>query len=224
MAVTQDAISTSQTDTAVSQTSANHTNLTIGSSLSNGALVFIAIFDLLTVSGLTLTWDNGGTNQAMTNLGTVSSTGAHGICFLFGLRNPTSGNKTLRAAWTGAAQCSLFGISFAGVDQTNDATAFQHFNSASATSTSPAVTITSATGNRTVAGFVDTTQSFTATGPTQLYLDSTMSLINCAGSTGAGAATVNMTGTIGAVPDTWAALGIDVAAASGDVLMSQIFM
>src|SRR6266702_623887 len=100
-------------------------------------------------------WDSTGTNQLMTLLGVVNTTGTNGTVAIFGLRNPTSGNKTFSTSWTTASTCMIFGISFTGVDQTSDAAAFAHFNSATGNSTAPSVTITSATGNIIVGAFVN---------------------------------------------------------------------
>lgn len=214
MTVALDAKSTAQSDSAVAQTSADHTNLTVGASLSNGALTFIAIFDTKTVSGITLTWDNGGTNQAMSSLGTpVSTTGSFGLVALFGRLAPTSGNKTLHAAWTGSAQVSLYGISWTGVDQTNIATAFPHYNTNSANSATASVVITSASGNATIAGFAAPLVSFSAATQTELYNDQAMTNINAGGQRAAGAASVTFQYTVTG-GDTWAAAGVDILAAS----------
>lgn len=221
MAVAHDADSSSATDSGTGQTSATHGNLTVGSSLSNGALLFIAVFDTQTVSNVALHWDSAGTNQAMTLIGSQVSTGAHGFAFLFGLLAPTSGNKTLNCTWTTAAEVSLFGCSWTGVDQTSVAVAFPHFNSAVGSSTAPSVTITSATGNAVVGAFSHQ-DPLSSVNNTQLYIDNGPSNFNCAGNRAAGAASVAMSAVDGASAG-WAAIGVDIlaAGAGGDVLMAQ---
>lgn len=219
MAVAVDAVSSAETQSA-SVTTATHTNLTIGASLSNGALIVGAGWDTK-ITAPNMHWDSTGTNQSMTLLGTIINTaGVEGTVALFGLRNPTSGNKTLSTSWTTASIVCLFGISFTGVDQTSDAAAFMHFNSATGNSAAPSVTITSATGNIIVGAFVpgSNTTDWTSVNNTTLCLViGDMLAMNRA----AGAASVAMSGVI--PTDQWAAIGIDVAAAGagGDSLLGN---
>src|SRR5205823_5976953 len=135
MAVVLDATSTASTRSA-SGTTATHANLTVGAGLSNGALIFLAV-TTSSSTGLTLTWDVAGANQAMTSIGSLAT--ANSVTYIFGLRNPVAGNKTLTANWTGTGQTTLYGISFSGVNQASDAAAFKNFNSVSATTASPSV-------------------------------------------------------------------------------------
>lgn len=213
MAVAIDAKSTAQTDTSVNATSATHANLTVGASLSNGALAFIGIWDIKTVSAISMTWDNGGTNQAMSSLGTpVSTTGVNGLIALFGRINPTSGNKTLSCSWTTSSRVSLYGISWTGVDQTSVAVAFPHYNTATATSATASVTITSATGNAVLAAFVAQSAAFSSPTQTELFNDQVQLNFNAGAQRAAGAANVALQYSLAS--DIWAAAGVDILAAS----------
>ncbi len=221
MAVAVDAVSSAATQSGASVTTFTHTNLTVGASLSNGALIFGVAFETA-VTSPTAHWDSTGTNQLMTLLGTVNVVGgANETIALFGLRNPTSGNKTFSTSWTTATGCTVFGISFTGVDQTSDAAAFKNVNSAHATSTAPSVTITSATGDIVVAWFAHDNGSadFSSLNNTTLYNGSGVN--DGAANRAAGAASVAMSAVL-TVSDFWAAIGVDVAAAgAGAAFMAR---
>lgn len=102
-----------------------------------------------TVSGVT--WDQGGTNQAMTAFGAMTTAGATLRKHSFYLANPTNGNLVLRVdPSTGASLSAEMVIdweSFSGVDV--GGTPFDGYNTATATDGSApfesALTITSAT-------------------------------------------------------------------------------
>lgn len=214
MAVAVDAVSSAETASGAGVTTATHTNLTIGASLSNGALIFGVGWDAK-VTSPNAHWDSAGTNQLMTLIGTVNTAGTNGTVAIFGLRNPTSGNKTFSTSWTGASLATIFGVSFTGVDQTSDANAFKNFNSATGNSTTPSVTITSATGNIIVGAFVnsDNTVDWTSVNNTTLCVTLGLQL---AMNRAAGAASVAMSGVLTAT-DQWVATGVNVAAATGGV-------
>jgi len=216
MAVAVDAVSTVETQSAGGITTETHTNLTVGASLSNGALIFGVAWDVK-ITSPNAHWDSTGTNQAMTLIGTIDTTGTNGTVAIFGLRNPTSGNKTFSTSWTTASTCMIFGISFTGVDQTSDAAAFAHFNSATGNSTAPSVTITSATGNIIVGAFVNDSNviDWTSVNNTTLCVNAGNQL---AMNRAAGAASVAMSGVLGS-GDAWAATGIDVVAAGAATLV-----
>jgi hypothetical protein len=139
-------VSVNATGSAIYQgsavTSQNYTGLTIVSG-SNLALVVSVNWDSSVIpTGLAMTWDSGGTNQAMTRI-IASNQGE-----LWGLVNPTVGNKTLALSWTTAVRLFVVGMSFSGVDQTGGATSFPHSTS-SATAT---LSVTSAAGNIVMGG------------------------------------------------------------------------
>lgn len=196
-------------------TTATNNNLTISAGLTNSVLVAsIVVIGAAVISLPSMTW-NG---VAMTQIGSVAGGGSCQV-FLFGLRNPASGNNALVANWTTASQILLDGLSFQGVDQTNDATAFQHANSATGTTSGAAsVTITSAVGNYVYGGHaIASGANITATSGTNIYIDNTGGANDGAEHYDVGAASVAMAATI-ASSTNWASVGIDiVAAAAGGV-------
>jgi hypothetical protein len=129
-----------------SGTSATYTGITIAAG-SNRALVVTISWDgpATTPTAMSMTWDSGGTNQAMTRIVTSDPGGHTGTqSELWGLVNPVVGNKTLAMSWTSAAHGFISSIAFNGVDQTGGATSFP--NSTSSTS-AMTLTVTSATSD-----------------------------------------------------------------------------
>lgn len=188
---------------------------TVGT-LSNGALVAVVTGQGgANMSAMTAKWDPVGANQSMTQIVTVSGASTGLQVFIFGLRNPTAGpSKVIRVAWTGLGSIGVVGCTWEGVDQTNDATAFPNFNSASATAaTGPtSVTITSATGDAVMAGH-SSNQNFTAVNNTSIFLDNTGAAYAMAANRASGAATVALTASYTGSA-TWASAGTDIAAAA----------
>jgi hypothetical protein len=215
MAVVLDAAGTEQKTSTGGVLLLNYTGLTVGSALTNSALVAMLSFDTKTVSALTVKW--GSQTMSAIPSATATASGTFGFIIFYGLIAPTSGLQTLAITWTGGAQCVCEAVSWTGVNQTGGATSFPHGNSAIATSTAPAVTITSTTGNAVMAAFVDQTQAFTSTNNTNLYLETTTANINAAGLRAAGAASVSCTSNT-ITSESWAAAGTDIAAAASIAL------
>src|SRR6185437_14616436 len=174
MAVAVDASATAPTIVGTATTSASLTTLTVGSS----ATALLAVVNSNNnLSGLTLTWDNGGTNQAMTLVGSVNITS--GWIWIFGLLNPTPGAKTLRASWTGSLTCILDALSFTGTATDTIANAFQNFSSAQpAAGTSLPITLTGASGNISFCSSANNSNTYTSpylstTSSTDFYVDAT---------------------------------------------------
>jgi hypothetical protein len=149
-------------------TSTNYT-LTVPAG-SNEALVVTLNFGISGgVSNITATWDNGGTNQVMTQL--VDKQLSSSESTIFGLRNPTvKTNGTLRVTWTTTAT-DLFvsSIVFGGVDQASDGNAFPT-TAKSPNSNTASTTIASVAGNMVVAVEGSTVSQGTSLG-TLLYDD-----------------------------------------------------
>src|SRR5258708_37066932 len=81
---------------------------------------------------LALTWDQGGTNQSMTSLGSpVLNANVGDAIQYFGLVNPTSGNKTLRVTNSGNTfgnlGAEIWGMSFNGSVTTSVAAATEGY-------------------------------------------------------------------------------------------------
>lgn len=200
MAVALDAQSSAST-TANGATSHNHTNLTVGSG-SNRALLVLVAWSTTTPTGITVTWDNGGTNQSctlITNASASSSTGGNRSCQIYGLVAPTTGNKTLRVAWTGAADVYVAAVALTGVDQTGGATSFPNGTSSNtASSTTSSVTVTSATNDYVAAVHVTPTAGVSSVNNTQVFINNLAAGISGGGNRAVGAATVAMTATLDA--------------------------
>lgn len=134
--------------TTVSTTPLVYTGLTISSGLKNSALLAIIQSSSQDATGLgtvTATWDNGGTNQLMTQIiAAVNPTSFDGARF-FGLLNPTPGNKTLNIAYTSSTPVGICicAVSLQNVIQTSVAAAF--INAANSIS-SPSITVNSTGG------------------------------------------------------------------------------
>lgn len=126
-------------------TSYNITDMTVGSSLSNSALICYMAFQTQ-VTGIVATW-NG---VSMTQIGSGDS-GTTERLVLFGLLNPDSGNNTLAISWTGSTQLSAGCACFTGVNQTSVAVAFPNFTTNTGSSSTSTVTVTTANGNAVVA-------------------------------------------------------------------------
>jgi hypothetical protein len=211
MAVAFDAAGTEGKATVLGTTGISYTGLTVGASLSNGALVVVLVSDA-NVSSPVAVWDNGGTNQAMTLIGTTSFTFEQ--VNVFGLVNPISGNKTLKVTWNAVTSEMYIGAaSWSGVDQTGGATSFAHYNGASGTSTAPSVAITSATGNAVMAGIGQTQFLNSVSGTVLWAIDNGGPNIGVGIFRSAGAASVTMSGVISVSTD-WAIGGVDIVAAS----------
>lgn len=220
MAVAVDATGTKLVGGSSAVTSLNYTGITVGASLTNGALVAWLMFgDASTPTGFAANWDNTGAPQAMTVVGSVTFTGTGGTvtAVAFARLNPTSGNKTLAFSWTGTGNFpTACAISMTGVNQTSVAAAFKNFVSntgnVAAAGDTLSTTVTSAVGDMVIGGFADAL-SLTGINNTSVFTDTTSSGADTAGCRAAGAATVTVTGTGGSGSGAGVVWGFDVAAA-----------
>lgn len=215
MAVAFDANATADT-TANGVTSTSPANLTIGSG-SNRALVVQLLLSLKTASAVTVTWDNGASNQACTLIVTANGGGATGRAELWGLVAPVSGAKTLRAAWTGSSDVVINGVSWTGVDQTGGATSFPHSTSTTGSGISGAgvgsITVTSAVGNAVMMNTAANSGNWSAPTQTATFTDNTPASMSTAGQRAAGAASVTASWTL-SVAGSWVTVGTDILAAA----------
>lgn len=177
------------------------------SSGSNLALIVTLNFGSI-VSGVSITWDQGGTNQAMTQL--VGQFAA-APSVIFGLRNPAVGTLTGRVSWTVVSEVFIEPTCWAGVNQSSDGAAFPNSaNSASGTSAST-INVTSATGDIVVGCESSTISQGTSTG-TLLFDDhASGAIINAMAQYDSGASSV----TIGNSGSNSSLAAIDIAAAAG---------
>lgn len=189
------------------------TTLTVGVGTNRGLIVQLG-FSLTTISGVTIVWDSGGTNQTVTAITGAACNGSGGNvrAMLAGLVAPTSGAKTLKVTWTGTSDVELNALSWTGVDQTGGVTSFPHGTCVNGASSVPSVTITSAVNNATVETNTNDFILETTPSKTQTYADATPATIAGAGSRAAGAA--SNVHSWGDSATNWAAAGTDILAAS----------
>src|ERR1035441_4075495 len=110
------------------------TRQSAGNNLSNGNLivgsganrVLIATLTIASyATGVAVAWDSGGTPQSMTLIGSATNAGGY-TAYLYGLVNPTSGNKICKATWTGFMSAELNCASFTGANQAGSTATFAH--------------------------------------------------------------------------------------------------
>lgn len=201
-------------------TSVSLTTLTVGSG-TNRALVVQLCWDTTSVppAGISVVWDSGGSNQSCTLITSQAAPSFSG-CALYGLINPVSGNKTLKASWTSGQRVYMQAVSWTGVDQTGGATSFPHATGAQGTSLTPAVTVTSATNNAVMAVFSGE-RTMSAVTNTQTFLDNSLAnSLTGSGSRAAGAASVGSQCTVSS-STAWAACGCDILAAATQSPLDQ---
>jgi hypothetical protein len=191
-----------------------YTGLTVGS--ANGLLATILYSGFGTVSITSVVWDSAGTPQNLSFIGGITNPGNVRIEFWGLVAAPvTSGNKTLTVTQnTAGSVMRISACSYSGVNAASVAAAFKNFNSnstAAGSSTTVAVTVTSATGHEVVAS--------TMTGPnasvvsitgTQIFLNNSGTIVG-AGSRTAGAASVTPTATYDMNTDPLVIIGVDVS-------------
>lgn len=186
------------------------TTLTVGS-ISNGALVVIIDYAAAAAqTAITATW-NG---TSMTRIGGQFSVAHDNGTEMFCLVAPTAGAQTLTVTMTATSlsEIHVIGTSFSGADQT---TPCKNFTSATdQTATTGSLTVTSTTGDQTVAVQSQGDDAISSVNNTQIVIDNSGPLISISGNYASGSSTVAMTATAGSsVP--WQMSGLDVAAASG---------
>jgi hypothetical protein len=211
MAVALDVAGAGQSQHVVSSPVTFVSPLTTSGSLANGAIVVGIVFGVKTVPALvtSVTW--GGT-QTMTAIpsSTQLSSGANGATVFYGLVGVNKfGAQNIVITFTGgsATDITLVACSWTGVDQT---TSFAG-SATGATSTAPAITVTSLTGNAVMAIFADLTVGFTSTNNTNLFLDNSQTQFNAAGLRAAGASSVSCT-TNTITSEAWIASGVNIIA------------
>ena len=196
-----DATGTCQTHAAA--TSATYTGITVGSGLSNGALLAFVQWGL-SVTTPTATWGS----QTMTLLGNVLGAAAVPNIAIFGLVNPASGNNNLLAGWTGNRNGFICAQSYSGVLQTGGTTTWPNLVTGSTIGvTTKTATVTSATSHQPTAMF-SAVATVTSVNNTQIYNESVANDMGAA-NFGAGAASVALTANF-AASTTAQSIGIDM--------------
>lgn len=192
------------------------TLLTVGSGTQRVAVFMIvyAASSSLT-SGMTVTWDQGGTNQACTLADELTFIDTFNIFMQFWyVVAPTSGNKTLRVTnLNSAVIVRIDGISVTGADQT---TPLINAASNSGTSTTASVSVTSATGDMVLGQHWNVNGLITGVNNTVINIGSSNIV---ADNRANGSASVSMTATLSS-SDSWHSHGIDIAQAAA---ASQVY-
>lgn len=131
-------------------TTFDYTGITTNS-VTKAAIVVACAFDRnFNPTGISVTWDPGGANQAFSLIGQADVAGAD-LVQLWGLVAPNSvGNKTIRISWTNTTQLFVGATSWQNVNQSGGTTSFPNFNSATGVGSNPSVSITSATTHAVV--------------------------------------------------------------------------
>lgn len=182
---------------------------------SNRAILLLAQFTggVGAPTSLGVTWDQGFTNQAMTQVRSWNNGAPTPTYFyMFGITAPTTGFRTARVTWSGF-QVAIAQVScWNGVNQTSVAAAFINGNEALSNSAAPQVTVASASGSVAVAHFMSPlTGNFNVLNDTTLYAltDWNSSSFTSGANYANGAASVVLDGAMSS-PTFWYAQGISI--------------
>lgn len=190
----------------------SYTGLTVAAG-ANTALVLIAAW-LGDPGAITVNrWDDGASNQTLTELVAPTATVNGQRVGVYGLVNPIAGNKTLKFTWTNSHEAVINVVAWNGVDQTGSTTSFPNAATATGNTASATKTITLPSNGAIVAISVcGSLNGHTSVSATQLLLYSGTGAIDAGGSysTASGTYTGTLSGT-----DQWAAAATGVAAAGG---------
>lgn len=214
MAVTKDAISAGVlASTGIATLAAGTFGLTIGAT----ATFLLVGFEVDSATPSSVNWDPAGTNQPMTLIGTVAAGTTSNIA-LFGLVNPTPGNKSISFTATANNSAYIFGISFTGSETSSVAAATEGFNKATGTGTSFSV-VTSASipsGDAAVSalGNSHTITGFPSDGGTSIGLGNSLTT-NLAGENYSGAGSAITASASSASSGQWAYVIVGIAAPGG---------
>jgi hypothetical protein len=201
--------------TVASGTSISTTNMTVGSGANRVLVVELMFEAAVAPTSVSVTWDSGGSNQAMTQLVTKQDVTTTLTAQLWGLVNPISGAKTLKAAWTNSAEGAMGAASWTGANQTGGATTFAHTASANGSASPASVSVTSATNNATMDSVaVSSGGSISSGNQTQVFLDNSGTSLKAAAQRAAGAASVSFSWTLSTSLG-WAIVATDIVAAAG---------
>lgn len=202
-----------------SPTSVNYNGFTMGA-VSNGAFVVILILGSLSDNSVAMTWN---VNQSPAQIIKKDSPSSTGSVQLWGLVNPTAGNKTLAITGINAATADIYIdiISFSGVDQTGGATTFYGAVSNNGTGTAmSAGSATTSSGDATVgAAILLVGGSITARSLTSLFEDGSGSISEGAAQHNEGSASPAVTWTNNGASSPWAAAATSVKAAAASTVV-----
>lgn len=211
MAVTLNAQGTSDERDAATGTFDVSGHLTIAAG-SNRALIVNLIWSAAPGT-VAVIWDFSGAAQAMTQIGTNTTSPGGRVVQLWGLVAPGVGSLGIRITYTNTVDVLVEATAYDGVDQTGGTTSFAHFASASGTSTTASTgAITSAVNNLTHDVFTAPVGSATPN-QTQNFFTSGAGGVDGGSSRAVGAASNTHTWTISSTA--WASAGVDIVAVGG---------
>lgn len=172
-------------------------------SAGSNLCLIAALNTLGSITNPTMTWDNGGTPQAMTLGHTVTNSQETRLFYLVA---PHTGNLTLHATWTTSRTSSISAVAFSGANQS---TCINTSNNASnsSVSTNPTITVTSTTDGATVAADTDNSSHSATTSGQQQYRSGSFALSYTIGNSSNIHSWTASNGT-------WAAAGVNVIAAA----------
>jgi hypothetical protein len=167
--VAVDVVGTELYHASSGSTNFNYTGLTITAALTNPALIctiFRADGSNDVEAGIAVTW-NG---VSMTLLKKQDASFPQQSAFIFGLRNPASGNKTLNVSATNTAADNFVNcVSFSNVNQASDGAAFPNVaGQVTGSGTGATLSVTSASGH-IVVGVFEANSGPTLLGSTIFY-------------------------------------------------------
>lgn len=183
-----------------------------------GANCIVALINIeaSSASGVSVTWDSVGANQAFTRIGNAQVGGGSGSSQtqIWGLLAPASfGNKTITVNWTVSNQCMMAAVSLKGVNSTF-ASAFPvggRTNNTIASTNNPSFNVSSAAGHIAFGIIADRGNAFSApTGGTAIFTDNAGANSAGAAQYAAGAATVTF-GWTDSATDFFGYVGCDVS-------------
>lgn len=220
------AVAPSATGTATYNASAATQNYTFTVNASDTLAVFWLAQDATqTITGVT--WDQGGTNQPCTLVGSEPCpTAANGKIYLYAVVNPTSGTKQLRVIQTatglGAEMQSYTGTVTSSVAAACTNALVANGSSAGGTANHGTAAQSGANGDMYISGYTNNS-SINSVSDTSVYLlvpAGNDSAGNRLLSTGASVAlTASMSGALD-----WAAVSCDIVASVTDTLFAQACM
>lgn len=166
-------------------------------------------------SNTTATWDQGGANQSLPELGSPYDVpGGIGRIRFFGVVTPSQANGTLRLAHSGGAnEYFVFAIAVSGADQTGGTTTFVLATNNSGTGVTATITINSATGRMTV-DLTTGPQVLSAPTQTQIFVNNSGGVTSAGASRAAGSASNTHQWTF-ASSINWGSRGLSILNTSG---------
>ena len=173
-------------------------------------LVVSLAFEGSLPTGISVTYGGVALTAVPNSSGTAADNTASTQFFY--LKNPSSTPANIVASWTGSRRNVLGAIAFNGVDQT---TPIRNGTFTTGTTATPAITVSSVTGDMTMASVLTEYGSccLTTSTQTERWNDPSSNLVGAqATSTGAGASSVTHNWTNSGA-GTWAASGVNIVAA-----------